>query len=51
MGGVTIAESEETCILYGMPKFAKQSGFTQIISPNYNIKDYIIKYANKFTNS
>lgn len=47
VGGVTIAESEETCILYGMPKYAKENGFADIISPNYNIKDYIIEYTRR----
>ncbi len=48
-GGVTIAESEETAILYGMPKFAAKYGFAEIISPNYHIKDYIVRYASKFS--
>lgn len=50
-GGVTIAESEETAVLYGMPKFAASYGFAEIISPNYSIKDYILRYASKFSNS
>ncbi|MFX1337006.1 MAG: chemotaxis-specific protein-glutamate methyltransferase CheB [Promethearchaeota archaeon] len=50
-GGITIAESEETAILYGMPKFAANYGFAEIISPNYKIKDYILRYASKFLSS
>jgi two-component system chemotaxis response regulator CheB len=48
-GGITIAESEETAILYGMPKFAAEYGFAEIISPNYHIKDYIVRYGSKFS--
>ncbi len=44
-GGNTIAESEETCILYGMPKFAAERGFANIILPNYKIIEYILGFA------
>ena len=50
-GGVTIAESEETAILYGMPKFAAEYGYAEIISPNYHIKDYILRYVAKLSSS
>ena len=50
-GGKTIAESEETCVLYGMPKAAAQRGAASIILPNYQIHEYMIKYARKFTNN
>ncbi len=45
VGGKTIAESEETCILYAMPKFAKEKGYANLVLPNYNIKDEIIKFV------
>ena len=45
MGGKTIAEAEETSILYAMPKFAKEKGFTNHVLPNYEIKDEIIKFV------
>ena len=46
-GGKTIAESEETSILYGMPKIAKQRQAADHIVPNYKIKDYMIKFAKR----
>ncbi len=49
-GGKTIAESEETCVLYGMPKAAAKRGAASLILPNYKIHGYMIKYAIKFTN-
>ncbi len=44
-GGCTIAESEETCILYGMPKFAAERGFANLVIPNYKIVDYILEFG------
>lgn len=46
-GGNTIAESEETCILYAMPKFAAEKGFAVSILPNYDIRQEIIKFSKK----
>ena len=48
-GGNSIAESEETCIVYGMPKAAVKRGAAKLILPNYKIKDYMLKYAREFT--
>ncbi|MFX1273602.1 MAG: chemotaxis protein CheB [Promethearchaeota archaeon] len=47
MGGKTIAESEETSILYGMPKMAKESKAADNILPNYKIKNYMINFAKR----
>ncbi|MFX1499851.1 MAG: chemotaxis-specific protein-glutamate methyltransferase CheB [Promethearchaeota archaeon] len=44
VGGKTIAEAEETCILYAMPKFAAEKGYTDYILPNYEIKDKITQF-------
>jgi two-component system chemotaxis response regulator CheB len=46
-GGITIAESEETCVVYGMPKFAVEKDFAQIISPNYKIIKHILSFIAK----
>jgi two-component system chemotaxis response regulator CheB len=43
--GLTIAESKETAILYGMPKFAVKKDVVKKILPNYEIKDYLLKKA------
>jgi len=41
-GGITIAESEETAIVFGMPKMAIEQGGVDIIVPSYKIADEII---------
>ncbi|MFX0006821.1 MAG: chemotaxis-specific protein-glutamate methyltransferase CheB [Candidatus Hermodarchaeota archaeon] len=46
VGGKTIAEAEETCILYAMPKFAAEKGYADYILPNYEIKDKITTFLN-----
>jgi two-component system chemotaxis response regulator CheB len=48
-GGKTIAESQETAVLYGMPKAAAESGVADLIIPNYKIKDNMIRFAKIFT--
>ncbi len=42
-GGVTIAESEETAIVFGMPQEAIKRGGAKIVAPNYLIAEEIIK--------
>ncbi len=42
-GGVTIAESEETAIVFGMPKEAIERGGAEIVVPNYKIVPEILK--------
>ena len=42
-GGVTIAESEESAIVYGMPREAVLRGGAKIIVPCWDIADEIIK--------
>ncbi len=44
-GGKTIAESEETSILYGMPKIAAETGVANYIIPNYKIIKEMINFA------
>lgn len=44
-GGKTITESEETAVLYGMPKFAAQAGIADKIVPNYKIREMMIQFA------
>ncbi|NHI92204.1 MAG: chemotaxis-specific protein-glutamate methyltransferase CheB [Candidatus Lokiarchaeota archaeon] len=46
--GMTISESKETAILYGMPKIAAERGVVDMIIPNYKIKDQIIRFAKRF---
>ena len=42
-GGVTIAESEETAVVYGMPMAAKEIGAAEVIAPCYEIPEEIHK--------
>ncbi len=42
-GGVTIAESEESCIIFGMPKKAIERGAVSVIAPKEEIASVIFK--------
>ncbi len=42
MGGRTLAESEETCIVYGMPKSAVEEGVVDRVIPLYNMAHAIM---------
>jgi two-component system chemotaxis response regulator CheB len=42
-GGVTIAESEESAIVFGMPREAIERGGAQIVSPSWEMANQIIK--------
>lgn len=42
-GGLTIAESEETSIVYGMPRSAAERGGAQYVLPSYMIGQTILK--------
>ena len=43
--GITIAESKETAEIFGMPKRAIKEGAVKYIVPNYDIKNYIVRFA------
>lgn len=42
-GGITLSESESTCVIYGMPKAAYETGKVDIVAPIDNIANEIIK--------
>ncbi len=42
-GGITIAESEETAVVFGMPQEAINRGAARVVAPNWAIADKIIK--------
>ena len=44
-GGRTIAEAQETGVLYGIPKLAAEKGYAGLILPNYKIPDHLTKFA------
>lgn len=46
-GGTTIAESEETSIVFGMPQAAIKKGGAQRVLPNWAIAAEIVKAVNK----
>ena len=45
-GGVSIAESEESAIVYGMPREVIERGLAQIVIPSWEIADSIMKLVN-----
>jgi len=47
IGGKTISESDETCVLFAMPKIAAEKGYADLILPNYSIYPEIIKFGRK----
>jgi len=47
--GNTIAESEETCVVYGMPKAAVKIGAAKQVLPSYKICQEITRFARKFS--
>ncbi len=42
-GGITIAEHQSTCIIYGMPKAAFETGKVDEVVPLENVAEEIIK--------
>lgn len=46
-GGITIAESEETAIVFGMPGEAIKRGGADIVAPIWNIAKEIVRAVNK----
>lgn len=42
-GGATIAESEETAIVFGMPREAIEKGFADTVLPSYGIASEVIR--------
>lgn len=41
--GKIIAEAEETCVVFGMPKSVIQEGYADIVEPSYRIADKIVE--------
>jgi two-component system chemotaxis response regulator CheB len=41
-GGMTLAESEETCVIYGMPKAAVEAGVVDRAVPLPRVADEIL---------
>jgi len=50
LGGYTIASSEDTCVVFGMPKAAIEIGAIGAIAPVYNIAKEIVKALEVITN-
>jgi two-component system chemotaxis response regulator CheB len=46
-GGVTIAESEETAVVYGMPREAVERGGAEIVAPHYEMAQQIVQAVGK----
>lgn len=45
LGGVTIAESEDTAVIYGMPKAVVEAGAASYILPAHKIAEEIVKHT------
>jgi two-component system chemotaxis response regulator CheB len=45
LGGWTIAEAEETCVVYGMPRAAVQCGAAELVLPLHEIAGEIARCA------
>lgn len=43
-GGYTVAESEETCVVYGMPAAAVQLGAVDVVAPSAEIAFEVLKW-------
>ena len=46
-GGYTIAESEESAIVFGMPREAIERGGAEVVAPSWEIAKYILKGIKK----
>jgi two-component system chemotaxis response regulator CheB len=46
-GGYTIAESEETAVVFGMPREAIHAGAAESIKPLYDIPNELMKILKK----
>lgn len=46
-GGTTLAEDELTCIIYGMPKVAYETGKVDLVLPIHEIADEIVRITKK----
>lgn len=46
-GGMTIAESEETAVVYGMPREAFERGGADIVAPHYEVAQHIVQAVDK----
>jgi len=46
-GGITIAESEETAVVYGMPREAFERGGADIVAPHYEVARQIVQAVGK----
>ncbi|MBI4690503.1 MAG: chemotaxis response regulator protein-glutamate methylesterase [Nitrospirae bacterium] len=47
MGGLTIAQDEESCIVYGMPKAAIEKGYIKKVMPLEDMADFLIEHFDR----
>ena len=48
-GGHTIAESEQTAVVYGMPREAAERGGACVVAPSYEVAGEIVKAIRRTT--
>lgn len=46
-GASIIAQDEESCVVFGMPRLLVEEGIADIVSPLDNISDHVVRYAEK----
>lgn len=45
-GAYTVAQNEDTCVVFGMPKEAIARGGVDHVAPLFEIPDYVVRYVN-----
>ena len=45
IGATTIAQNKETCVVYGMPKVAKELGAVEFVLPIFQVAEKIISHS------
>jgi two-component system chemotaxis response regulator CheB len=48
-GGYTIAESEQTAVVYGMPREAVERGGACLVAPSHEVAGEIVKAVRRTT--
>jgi two-component system chemotaxis response regulator CheB len=48
-GGYTIAESEETAVVFGMPREAIERGAARVVAPSYTMAKEIVRAVGSYS--
>ncbi|MBN2383412.1 chemotaxis response regulator protein-glutamate methylesterase [bacterium] len=50
-GGTIVAQDQESCVVFGMPKAAQLSGYVDHVLSIYEIADYIVDFGAKYSSN